>query len=267
MEEDQTYYAAGYDRSVANTHQDRDTANSCGYMVQYIQPGSKILDVGCGPGTITYSLGALVDPEQGGEVLGIEPTQQVLDHAESLRPKDKNLRHVKFQRASALKLPFQDAQFDIVHVHQVIIHLKDPLAAMKEMRRVLKPNGYLCVRDAELNTIIVYPELYSQPLQAYFHKIRGKDTSPHGGSRLKELALQAGFSADKIKHTFSTWCYSHQDEKEQFATKHLLRLKNVHFSDKDLYSPEQIAHAFNLWADDPSGVVVLIHGEIVAQKT
>lgn len=259
---DQTYYKDGYDSTVSNSHSWRTAENSCSYFLNYIKPTDKVLDVGCGPGSITYDLASKYLPQ--GEIIGIEPTQELID--EALNNNTARISNAKFQKASIYSLPFPDETFDIVHAHQVVVHLEEPLKAFKEMKRVLKKSGYLCCRDSEANSLIVYPQSFKSPLGFYFEKLATEFTSPIGASRIKELALATKFEPNSIINTTSTWCISSRNDRTWFSELMLKRLGNVKFKANDKYSKDQLREAWIQWRNDDKSLYTILHGEIIAQK-
>jgi len=263
---DQTYYKNGYDSSISNTHSWRTAENSCNYMLKYIKPTDKILDVGSGPGTITLDLAQYVPH---GEIIGIEPTKELIE--ESLKNQKNHrssnpINNVKFQEASVYSLPFPDDYFDIVHAHQVVVHLAEPLMALKEMKRVLKPQGYLCCRDGELRSTLIYPQSFEGPLGYYMKKAITEFTCQYAGTRSKELVLATKFDPEKIVNTTSTWCISNRKDREMFANMYIKRLDSFKFEPNDKYDRTQLEEAWSQWAKDDRGIYINLHGEIVAQK-
>ena len=128
-------YTHGHHESVLRSHTWRTAENSSAYLLPHLRPGQRLLDVGCGPGTITADLALLVAP---GEVVGIDAAPDVVaqaaEHARSL-----GLENLRFEVADLFALGFPDASFDVIHLHQVLQHLEDPVAALVELRRVLRP--------------------------------------------------------------------------------------------------------------------------------
>ncbi len=109
-----------------------------------------MLDVGCGPGTITIDLARLVAP---GSVVGIdnEPAPLGLARADA-----SGVSNVTFDLGDVYRLNYPDDTFDIVHAHQVLQHVAEPVAVLREMRRVCKPGGYIAARDADYSAMTWY---------------------------------------------------------------------------------------------------------------
>ena len=115
-------YTHGHHESVLRSHRWRTAENSAAYLVPYLEAGGSVLDVGCGPGTITIDLARRVAP---GQVVGIDAVIEPLEMARS-DAVAAHVDNVTFQVADAYALPFDEASFDVVHAHQVLQHLTDP---------------------------------------------------------------------------------------------------------------------------------------------
>src|SRR3954468_11434678 len=132
-----TVYTHGHAESVLRSHRTRTAENSAAYLLPHLRSGMSLLDVGSGPGTITADLAERVAP---GRVTALEASEAALAHtrAEVERRGCENVDHVVGD-VHALDLPpasFDSASFDVVHAHQVLQHLPDPVAALREMIRV-----------------------------------------------------------------------------------------------------------------------------------
>lgn len=149
-------YLHGHHESVLRSHAWRTAANSASYLLPSLQSGMRVLDVGCGPATITIDIARLVAP---GEIIGIEPSEEVLDLARSNAADAESPDSLRFQRADVYALPFTNDSFDVVHAHQVLQHLSDPVAALVEMRRVCAPGGVVAARDADYGAMTWFPEV------------------------------------------------------------------------------------------------------------
>lgn len=168
-------------------------ADEAGFFLPHLRPGMRLLDVGAGPGSITLDLAAVVTP---GEAVGIDIDPQQVERARALAI-ERGLSNVRFEVADAYALPFSDASFDAVFAHAVLIHLRDPLAALREVRRVLRPGGVAGSRDV---TSVSFREP-STPLLEEFSVILHQVTAHHRGRptagldfQQRRLLLEAGFA-------------------------------------------------------------------------
>lgn len=146
-------YRFGYSKATTSSHASRTIHSDASFVIPHVQPSFKVLDVGCGPGTITIGFAALVSPSEGGSVTGVDAGEPVVHSAQQLADSQGLSLKVTFQQANVLEgLPFPDDTFDMVFTSQTLSHLAPapdaPVAALKEMRRVLKPGGLLAARDA-----------------------------------------------------------------------------------------------------------------------
>ena len=146
-------YLHGHHDSVLRSHRWRTAENSAGYLLPRLAPDARVLDVGCGPGTITADLAARVP---GGDVTGIDAAADVLAQARQ-EAERRGLRNVRFDTGDVYRLGFADGTFDVVHAHQVLQHLTDPVAALREMRRVCRPGGLVAARDGDYGGFFWFP--------------------------------------------------------------------------------------------------------------
>ncbi len=149
----------------------------------------KILDIGCGPGTITADLAKLV-PE--GHVTAVDHAPGILDRARAVAA-ERGLDSVDFGVADVHALDFPDDTFCVVHAHQVLQHVGDPVQALREMYRVTKPGGFIAARDADYSAMAWYPEVpgLTDWQDLYLRVARANGGEPAAGRRLKSWALTA----------------------------------------------------------------------------
>lgn len=166
-------------------------------MRDCLRAGVRMLDCGCGPGTITIGLASLVAP---GEVIGIDMAQAQLDRARAAAAQE-GVKNVRFEIGDVCALTYADASFDVVTSHSLLEHLPNPLLALQEMARVLRPGGYLAIRSVDFEHQITWPDLpaFRQAVELGPAVIRHNGGDPNIGRRLGELAHQAGFV--DIRHT------------------------------------------------------------------
>jgi ubiquinone/menaquinone biosynthesis C-methylase UbiE len=162
------------------------------FLLPHLKSGMTLLDAGCGPGSITLGLAAAVSP---GQVVGIDIEPSHIESATALA-EEQGVTNVRFAVGDVYKLDFPDARFDAVYSNAVVNQVGEPLRALKEFRRVLKPGGVIGVRDYDPSTIVMEPStpvleaaiaLYIRHLASY--------GSPFYSRQLRALMLQAGFDA------------------------------------------------------------------------
>ncbi|EPX73401.1 UbiE family methyltransferase [Schizosaccharomyces octosporus yFS286] len=269
MGTEQDYYSKGFDKNISNTHAWRTAENSCAYLLKHLKRTDKILDVGCGPGTITTDLARYVP---NGEVIGVEPIQEFVDQGNA-KSSELNLRNCHFQFASGDNLPFEDNTFDVVHAHQVLIHIANRVDVLKEMRRVAKPGGLICSKDADLETAQVYPANICEVLRFQFlAKSEHSSTHPQAGRHLRQWAIESGFSSKDILSSGSLWFIANEEDRKLFAEMYKERALHSTESivpsnaEEDLKKRHEIAQAWDEFMKNPSCCYYLMHGEIVCKK-
>ena len=138
-------YTHGHHESVLRSHKWRTAENSAAYLLPHLAENARVLDVGCGPGTITAGL---ADRVPQGHVTGIDAGEEVIDQARAAFPRAeaRQQSNLDFATGDVYALDYPDDSFDVVHVHQVLQHLGDQVSALREMRRVTRPGGLVAVR-------------------------------------------------------------------------------------------------------------------------
>lgn len=260
-------YTHGHEASTLASHGRRTAENSCAYLLPHLRPGMSILDVGCGPGSITLDLAAAVP---GGRVVGIENTEAPLEAARTLAAERGDTSTV-FELADALHLPYADGSFDVVHAHQVLQHLPDPVRALREMARVCRPGGVLAARDADYAAMAWYPVSKSMELwrETYRAIARGNGGEPDAARHLRRWAREAGLEDPAI--TTTVWTYADDDSCRWWGNSQADRISGATFtaqarahgrSEEDL---ADMARAWRAWADSPDAWFALTHGELLVR--
>lgn len=262
----QDIYTHGHGGVVVRNHATRTAASSAAYLLPLLRPGMDVLDVGCGPGSITVDLAAAVAP---GRVRGVEITEAPLAQARA-EAATRGVT-VEFAVDDAYRLSDPDDAYDVTHAHQVLQHLSDPVAALREMRRVTRPGGVVAVRDADYAAFTWWPadDRLDAWLELYRAVAHGNDAEPDAGRRLLGWAHEAGFT--EVTPTASVWCYATPDER---ATWGHMWAERIHSSvgqmalqrglatEADLAT---ISRAWREWAAHPDGWLLIPHGELVAR--
>ena len=255
-------YTHGHHPSVLRSHTWRTVENSATYLIPDLVPGASVLDVGCGPGTITVDLAARVAP---GRVVGID----VVDAADQISAPD----NVTFEIGDVYDLAFGDATFDVVHAHQVLQHLSRPVDALLEMRRVLRPGGLLAVRDSDYGAFTWAPgdRLLDRWLELYHQLTKRNGAEADAGRHLLGWVQRAGYA--DISVSSSTWTFADPESRAWWGSMWADRVLHSGFAQQGLAygfttddELEAIAEAWRSWSKQPDGVFVVPHGEILATR-
>src|SRR3954468_14833064 len=202
-------YTHGHADSVLQSHRWRTAENSAAYLLPSLRPGLDLLDVGCGPGTITVDVAARVAP---GRVVGLDVAAAPLAEAREVAARAGV--DVTFEVGDVYALTAADDSFDVVHAHQVLQHLTDPVAALREMARVFRPGGVIAVRDVDYGAFVTFPadDGLDRWLDLYHRGARANGAEPDAGRRLLSWAHAAGLR--DITASASTYCYASPAERK-----------------------------------------------------
>lgn len=262
-----TRYTHGHHESVLRSHIWRTAENSAAYLLPELSRGQHLLDVGCGPGTITCDLAGLVAP---GRAVGLDANDGVLAQARATAA-ERGVT-VEFEVGDIYHLRFADDSFDVVHAHQVLQHLNDPVAALREMRRVCRPGGIVAVRDSDYAAFTWFPKepAMDRWLDVYRAVARGNGAEPDAGRRLLNWVRAAGF--EEIRPTASVWCYATPESRAWWGGLWADRITSTALAEQALERGlatrselEEMAAGWRRWAESPDGWFIVPHGEIVAR--
>jgi len=264
---DASPYVHGHHASVLRTYDTRTAANSAAYLTGHLERGMSLLDVGCGAGSITADLAELVAP---GAVTGMDTSPGPLADAADLARRRGVA--VELTVADVHALPYPDDSFDVVHAHQVLQHLADPVGALREMRRVCRPGGIVAARDADYPAMTWYPP---EPgldawLALYQRVARASGGRPDAGRRLLSWARAAGFT--DVTATASAWCYATAQERDLWGGSWAERVLRSGLADQALASGqatgadlEAMSAGWLRWAAADDGWFAVLHGEVLAR--
>ena len=264
----QNTYTHGHHESVLRSHRSRTAENSAAYLLPRLAAGQSLLDVGCGPGTITADLAERVAP---GTVTAVEITAEALALAQE-EIASRGIGNVRFAVADVHALDFPDDTFDVVYAHQVLQHVADPVLALKEMRRVCKPGGVIAARDGDYGGFRWFPEVpaLDEWLRLYQALATSNGGHPDAGRRLRSWALEAGFPEDAITSGASSWVYATPAERRWWAdlwaertTKSSTATQYVEKGFAYVEDLDGVAAGWHSWADEHDGWFNVVHGEIV----
>ena len=261
-------YTHGHGAAVLSAHARRSAADSAAHLLPHLSAGMDLLDVGCGPATITADLAECVAP---GRVVALDAAADALEAARATLSERGLSEQVELSCGDVMALPFEDGSFDVVHAHQVLQHLADPVGALVEMRRLTRSGGIVAVRDAVYSAMTWFPdpEGMEQWRSVYMTTARTNGGEPDAGSRLLSWARAAGFT--DVTASASTWCYATPADRawqsETWAQRCLTSFgpQAVELGLADSADLETMAEAWRQWGGSEDAWFVVVHGEVIAR--
>lgn len=248
----------------------RTIAREGSFLVPYLQPGMKMLDVGCGNGSMAHGFAEYIYP---GEVVGIDNNEaQISSAIESLQEgENKNL---EFRLGDIYDLACANESFDVVFAHNVFIHLSSPEAALKELGRVCKPGGIIGLRDGLANqchySAFPLQHKYKDLSEFIDEAARLSNGTPDVGIKMKGLLSTVGFSNLKIK-VYSE-VYDKAEDMQMLKSWYIgllsgwmgeLAIEHELVSNREL---ENLLASINQWDSDPAAINIITWIEHVGRK-
>ena len=258
-------YSHGHHASVLAAHGRRTAENSAAYLLPHLRDSDVLLDVGAGPGSITVDLAGRV-----ARVVALDSATTAVAAARAL-VSSRGITNVTVELGDVYALDAPDDAFDVVHAHQVLQHLADPVGALRELRRVCRPGGLVAVRDADYAQMTWFPAdpALDRWLALYEALARRNGGEPDAGRRLKAWALEAGFG--EITASASVWCYAGPEDLAWWTGTWAERLTESTFAtsalEHDLADHDELVHLADGWrrfGQDPRAWFTIVHGEVLA---
>ncbi len=260
-------YTHGHHESVLRSHRWRTVENSAAYLAPHLRPEDTVLDVGCGPGTITADLAARV-----AHVSAVENAPAALDAARAEAAARGVADRIVFAVEDVHALGFADGTFDVVHAHQVLQHVADPVLALREMARVCRPGGLVAVRDSDYAAFTWFPAVPAlEEWRTLYRRVaKANGGEPDAGRRLLSWARAAGLR--DVTATSSTWCFATAEERAWWGgmwadrtTGSALARQAVSAGFATAGDLARIADGWRTWAAAEDGWISILHGEVLAR--
>lgn len=260
-----TIYSHGHHASVVGAHAARTVANSAAYLAPLLRPGMRILDVGCGPGSITIDFARLVGPS--GSVLGIDASPDVIEIARAAAAR-RGVTNVRFRVGDAYD-PTPTERWDVVHAHQLLQHLGEPVTALRAWRGV---GDLVAARDVVYSATTMHP---LTPALRLWRDLVGQLQQANGGdgdagAKLKAWARAAGFEA--VETDVETWCFESERGRAFWGGQWTERALHSAFADgterhglADAAQRQAISDDWAAWSRDENGWMAMLHGWILAR--
>lgn len=261
-------YTHGHQDAVLRSHRWRTAQNSAAYLTPHLQVGDRLLDVGCGPGTLTADLARAVSP---GEVIGIDVAESVITEA-TAHALEKGAANVSFQTGDFRDAGMEPGTFDVVHAHQVLQHLRDPVGAMTAMARLVRPGGIVAVRDSDYGAFIWSPahEGLERWREVYSAVARHNGAEPDAGRFLLAWAHAAGWS--DLTYSSSTWTFANPTDRSWWSelwaercTASSFARQAVEYGIATTGEMESLAEGWRSWAEDPDAIFIVLYGEVLGR--
>ncbi|KAF2017451.1 S-adenosyl-L-methionine-dependent methyltransferase [Aaosphaeria arxii CBS 175.79] len=279
-----TTYTQSWHPAVTASHAARTAEVEGSFVLPHLQPSHNILDIGCGPGTITYGFAPYV-PD--GRVTGIDLNQEILDQAYSnLSKRALPLSNVEFKIGNVLEgLKFDDDSFDVVFCNQVLLHTPDPVKALREMKRVCKPGGFVACRESDfpfrwypyLPGLQLYDRYMYEQVIGALPSVASKEhpqNPPHApghraGILIHVWAREAGFEVQKMVKGAGVELKATEDERKRHAEnligrfergEHREKWKRLGASDEDI---DTVIRDVKAWRDDVDGWYAILQGQVI----
>ncbi len=261
-------YSHGHQPAVLVSHGTRTAAASCAYFLHRLSPGMRVLDLGCGPGSITLDLAEAVGPT--GQVVGVDFSEDAVAAARenALTRADTT---TTFLASDFFTVDVELRSFDVVHAHQVLQHVPDTVAALRAMAGYCAEDGVIACRDADYGAMVWYPESagLDRWRETYCASARALGGEPDAGRRLRAWAHEAGLDVETVQS--STWTYATPESTRWWGDSQAERVRTSGFADRARgqgLSPaevEQIAVAWQDWGHSPDAWFCMPHGEIIVR--
>lgn len=161
-----------------------------------LKSGMAVLDAGCGTGALTRRFAQKVSPAT---VTAVDFDPIFLESAKAIAA-DEGIENVRFESGDIDNLEHQDNEFDLTYCRLVLMHVKDPVKTIKELKRVTKKGGRVVISDQDDGTVIVNPfmpkmmDLWSK----YGQWAKTKKMDRYIGRQLFAMLSQAGLSSIKV---------------------------------------------------------------------
>lgn len=263
-------YTHGHHDAVLRSHRWRTADNSAAYLLPLLERGGRLLDVGCGPGTLTVDLARRVAP---GTVVGVDLSAEVVEEAKE-HAVQMGVANVSFSAGDFRHWAVSGGgSYDVVHAHQVLQHLREPVEALRHMVQLARPGGLIAARDSD------YPGFVWAPASAaldrwrevYLAVTRHNGAAADAGRHLLAWGRAAGL--DRPSYSTSTWTFSTKEDRRWWGELWADRSVASAFAEQAVAygiattdELARIADGWREWSAQPDAVMILLHGELLGYR-
>ncbi|MCW5313797.1 methyltransferase domain-containing protein [Nostoc sp. KVJ3] len=259
-------YTPGYSSNAMNFMAKRTLDSHGAFFKPYLRPGMNLLDCGCGPGTIALGLAKAIAP---GMLTGIDrEISQIRIAAESSF--SQGVSNTNFLEGNIYSLPFPDNSFDAIFSHALFEHLQEPVQALGELRRILKPGGIVGLRSPDWGGCLITPTIPEMDKAITYYKWLHEQNNgnPYVGRELRALLRETGFSNIKVWASYE--CYKPLSAIAEYLGE---RIKASAKEDQavekgwtDERSLTAMSNGLREWSQHPDGFFAQAWCEVVGYK-
>ena len=262
-------YTMGYSEEFRQLLDRRSAETHASYLLPHLEPGLRVLDFGCGPGTISVGLAVAVEP---GELHGIDMEESQIDLARSAAEAGGH-GNATFHVGDVTDLPFEDDSFDIAHCHAVLMHVPDTQATLAEVKRVLKPGGIVASREVFVSSSFLEPgeEKMASAWATFSSLLAANGGHPQMGKELRSTFLEAGFSDIQTSASFDFFgtaedvAFLHAFIVDWFFSPDVTSAATKYgFATQEQL--DQWRQNLDEWKGDPGACGAFAFGEVIARK-
>lgn len=274
-EASRNHYLTGQHKEATQHHAWRNAENSAAHLFPHLRTLTqpiKLLDAACGSGTITASLATYLPANSS--ITALDQSDEILVKASSFAS-EKGIRNISFQKGDVFNLPFEDGEFDVVHVSMLLAHLSEPQKAIKELLRVTKKNsGVLSLREPDMKVWSYYPShpAIAKTQETLCKVFAGNGSCAEAAQRLLSwtMGCGAGIKREQIKCSASAWCFSTKEEREVWGGTMVDRCARGDMKDMALREGwateeefEDMVSAWKEWIECEEGWFATLNGEVL----
>lgn len=262
-------YTMGFSEEFMESLRRYTAEASAAYLLPCLRPGMRVLDFGCGPGTISIGLAKAVDP---GELHGVDMEESQIALAKRVIEQGGQA-NAFFHTGDVTALDFEDNYFDVAHCHNVLMHIPDTLAALTEVKRVLKPGGFIACREMISGSSFTHPDygVIRKAWDMFEDLLSADDAHPQMGKDMKGLLVKAGFENLWMSASFDIYSTPEDiDHIYGIATQWFLSPEiteaAIKYGAATQVLCDEIAVAYARWKEDAGAMVGVAFGEAIAYK-
>lgn len=262
-------YTMGFNEGILESLRRYTAASNASYLLPYLRPGLRVLDFGCGPGTISVGLAKAIAP---GELHGVDMEESQIDIARSVAGASGQTNTI-FHVGDVTALDFEDSFFDVAHCHNVLMHVPDTAAVLTEVNRVLRPGGVIGCREMICGSSFTHPDfgVIRKAWDMFEDLLAADDAHPQIGKDLKTHILRAGFANVRASATFDIYSsppdidFIYRLVENWFLSPEITEAA-IKYGAATKQLCEEIRVAYGRWKEHPGALIGVAYGEVVASK-